>query len=76
MSAERIVQAMEIVAYANKIGANAIAHGSTGAGNDQVRFDLIFHEIRVDSQILDLRPRPFCFVNVFRAWRFDVLCWP
>ncbi|MGA1030782.1 MAG: argininosuccinate synthase domain-containing protein, partial [Flavobacteriaceae bacterium] len=39
VSAERIIQAVEIVRYAQKIGAHHIAHGSTGAGNDQVRFD-------------------------------------
>ncbi|MEM9848435.1 MAG: argininosuccinate synthase domain-containing protein [Bacteroidota bacterium] len=43
VSAERTFQALEIVKYANLIGADAIAHGSTGAGNDQVRFDLIFN---------------------------------
>jgi len=42
VSAERIVQAIEIVNYAKEIGAEYIAHGSTGAGNDQVRFDMIF----------------------------------
>lgn len=42
VSAERIIQAIEIVNYAKKIGAEYIAHGSTGAGNDQVRFDMIF----------------------------------
>ena len=42
VSAERIVQAMEIVEHAKKVGAEYIAHGSTGAGNDQVRFDMIF----------------------------------
>jgi argininosuccinate synthase len=42
VSAERIIQAIAIVEHAKKIGATAIAHGSTGAGNDQVRFDLIF----------------------------------
>ncbi len=42
VSSERIIQALEIIQYANKIGADAIAHGSTGAGNDQVRFDMIF----------------------------------
>ena len=52
VSAERIVQAMEIVAYANKIGASAIAHGSTGAGNDQVRFDLIFQVMAPDIEII------------------------
>ena len=52
VSAERIVQAMEIVAYANKISADAIAHGSTGAGNDQVRFDLIFQVMAPDIEII------------------------
>jgi argininosuccinate synthase len=42
VSAERTVQAQNIAKFALEIGANAIAHGSTGAGNDQVRFDLIF----------------------------------
>ena len=42
VSAERIVQALLLVEQAQLIGADAIAHGSTGAGNDQVRFDLIF----------------------------------
>ena len=52
VSAERIVQAMEIVAYANNISADAIAHGSTGAGNDQVRFDLIFQVMAPDIEII------------------------
>lgn len=43
VSAERITQAVTIAAYAKKIGADAVAHGSTGAGNDQVRFDMIFN---------------------------------
>ena len=42
VSAERTVQAKNIALFAQKIQADAIAHGSTGAGNDQVRFDLIF----------------------------------
>lgn len=42
VSAERIAQAKAIAEYAIEIGADAIAHGSTGAGNDQVRFDLAF----------------------------------
>ena len=42
VSSERIFQAMAIARYANGIGADAIAHGSTGAGNDQVRFDMAF----------------------------------
>ncbi len=43
VSAERVFQAEAIARYAAEIGADAIAHGSTGAGNDQVRFDTIFH---------------------------------
>ena len=42
VSAERLSQAMAIARYANEIKATAIAHGSTGAGNDQVRFDMAF----------------------------------
>jgi argininosuccinate synthase len=52
VSAERIVQALEIVHYARKIGAEYIAHGSTGAGNDQVRFDLIFQTLAPEIQII------------------------
>lgn len=52
VSAERIVQALEIVAYAKSVGASHIAHGSTGAGNDQVRFDMIFQIMAPDIEIL------------------------
>ncbi len=52
VSAERIVQAIEIVKYANKIGAEYIAHGSTGAGNDQVRFDMIFQILAPNIKII------------------------
>ena len=54
VSAERIIQAIEIVRYANKIGAKYIAHGSTGAGNDQVRFDLIFQVMAPEIEIITL----------------------
>src|SRR5688572_25702114 len=43
VSAERLSQAIHIAEHAKKLNANAVAHGSTGAGNDQVRFDMIFH---------------------------------
>jgi len=43
VSAERLVQALHIAEHAKALGADAVAHGSTGAGNDQVRFDMIFH---------------------------------
>ena len=52
VSAERIIQALEIVNYARKIGAGYIAHGSTGAGNDQVRFDMIFQTIAPEIEII------------------------
>lgn len=42
VSAERVMQAMAVAEYALSINADYIAHGSTGAGNDQVRFDMIF----------------------------------
>jgi len=43
VSAERMSQALAIANYAKELHADAVAHGSTGAGNDQVRFDMIFH---------------------------------
>ncbi len=43
VSAERLSQALHIAEHAQKLKADAVAHGSTGAGNDQVRFDMIFH---------------------------------
>ena len=43
VSAERVFQARAVAEYAKEVGATAVAHGSTGAGNDQVRFDLLFH---------------------------------
>ena len=52
VSAERIVQAIEIANYAKSIGAQYIAHGSTGAGNDQVRFDMIFQTIAPEIKII------------------------
>jgi argininosuccinate synthase len=52
VSAERIIQAIEIVEYAKSIGAKYIAHGSTGAGNDQVRFDMIFQTLAPEIQII------------------------
>lgn len=52
VSAERIIQAIEIVEYAKSIGAGFIAHGSTGAGNDQVRFDMIFQTLAPEIEII------------------------
>ena len=52
VSAERIIQAIEIVEYAKSIDAEYIAHGSTGAGNDQVRFDMIFQTLAPNIKII------------------------
>lgn len=54
VSSERIFQGMAIARYANEIGAQAIAHGSTGAGNDQVRFDMTFLVMCPDMEIITL----------------------
>ncbi|MEN2282056.1 argininosuccinate synthase domain-containing protein [Algoriphagus sp. SE2] len=52
VSAERILQAKSLAEYAKSIGAKSVAHGSTGAGNDQVRFDMIFQTIVPDIEII------------------------
>lgn len=52
VSAERMFQALEIANYAKSIGASAIAHGSTGAGNDQVRFDIAFNVLCPEMDII------------------------
>jgi len=52
VSSERIFQAIAIINYAKEIGADYVAHGSTGAGNDQVRFDLTFDVIAPEIKIL------------------------
>ena len=52
VSAERIVQAVGVVEYANKVGATSVAHGSTGAGNDQVRFDLMIQILGKNLEVI------------------------
>ena len=54
VSSERIFQGMAIAKYAKEIGADAIAHGSTGAGNDQVRFDMTFLVMCPEMEIITL----------------------
>lgn len=49
---ERLIQATEVVALARKLGATTIAHGSTGAGNDQIRFDLMIRSLMPEATIL------------------------
>jgi argininosuccinate synthase len=59
VSAERLSQAINIASHAKKLAAKAIAHGSTGAGNDQVRFDMIFNvmvpNVEIITPIRDLK---------------------
>lgn len=54
VSSERIFQAIAVARYAKSIGADAIAHGSTGAGNDQVRFDMTFQVMAPEMEIITL----------------------
>ncbi len=59
VSAERLSQALHIAEHTTKLKADAVAHGSTGAGNDQVRFDMIFHimipGVEIITPIRDLK---------------------
>ncbi|SFD05281.1 argininosuccinate synthase [Chitinophaga sp. CF118] len=59
VSAERMSQAIAIAEHVKEVGATAVAHGSTGAGNDQVRFDMIFHimipGVEIITPIRDLK---------------------
>lgn len=59
VSAERLVQALHIAEHAKKLNVKAVAHGSTGAGNDQVRFDMVFHimipGVEIITPIRDLK---------------------
>ena len=58
VSSERIFQALEVLKLVQKLGAEYVAHGSTGAGNDQVRFDLVFEvmapQVKVIAPIREL----------------------
>ncbi len=52
VSAERVFQAMAIAEFAKNIDADSLVHGSTGAGNDQIRFDMIFSAVAPDIEII------------------------
>ena len=52
VSAERMFQAVAVADYAKKVGADAVAHGSTGAGNDQVRFDMVFRIVLPSAEVI------------------------
>ena len=54
VSSERIIQASSIAQYAKEIGADFLCHGSTGAGNDQIRFDMIFGTLAPSIEIIAL----------------------
>ena len=52
VSSERVFQALEVLKHVKKLGAGYVAHGSTGAGNDQVRFDIVFEILAPEVKIL------------------------
>jgi argininosuccinate synthase len=70
VSSERIFQALAVIEYAKSIGATHVAHGSTGAGNDQIRFDLAFEvlapEIRIITPTRDLELSREAEINYLR----------
>ena len=69
VSAERMIQALTLVKFAKEINADAIAHGSTAAGNDQVRFDLVFSALGGDMDIIT----PIRDQNLSREEEMDYL---
>ena len=69
VSSERIFQGIAVVRYAKEIGADAIAHGSTGAGNDQVRFDMTFLVMAPGVEIITLTRD----MNLSRQFEIDYL---
>ncbi len=75
VSSERTFQAIAIINYAKEIGADYVAHGSTGAGNDQVRFDLTFSvlapEIKILTPIRDLALSREYEINYLRQHGFE-----
>ncbi len=52
VSSERVFQAIEVLNYVREMGAHCVAHGCTGAGNDQIRFDLVFEVMAPDVEVL------------------------
>lgn len=52
VSAERLIQALYMAEHAKELKADAVAHGSTGAGNDQVRFDMILNTVTPGIEII------------------------
>lgn len=75
VSSERIFQAIAIINYVKAIKANYVAHGSTGAGNDQIRFDLIFDilapEINIITPIRDMALTREYEINYLKQHKFE-----
>lgn len=69
VSSERIFQAMAIINFAKEVGAKYVAHGSTGAGNDQVRFDLTFQILAPEIEIIT----PTRDMTLTREYEIDYL---
>ena len=69
VSSERTFQAIAIIEYAKKLGVDAVAHGSTGAGNDQVRFDLTFQILAPEIEIIT----PTRDLTLTREYEIDYL---
>ena len=69
VSSERIFQAIAIIEYAKKIGAHYVAHGSTSAGNDQVRFDFTFQILAPEIEIIT----PTRDMNLTREYEIEYL---
>ncbi len=76
VSAERTVQAVTTARYATMLGATAVAHGSTGAGNDQVRFDMVFQiiapELKVVTPIRDLKLSREQEIDALKKWGVEM----
>lgn len=75
VSSERVFQAMEVLGYVRELGADCVAHGCTGAGNDQIRFDLVFEvmapEIGIIAPIRELQLSRRQEIDYLRAAGFD-----
>lgn len=69
VSSERIFQAIAIINYAKQVGADCVAHGSTSAGNDQIRFDLTFQILAPEIEIIT----PTRDMNLTREYEIEYL---
>ena len=76
VSSERIIQAQAVIEFAKKTGARYIAHGSTGAGNDQIRFDIMIRvlapEIEIISPIRDLQVSRDAEIEYLKKQKIDL----